>query len=843
MMRLCPQSHSFDNKSRLVPYFSLLLAVFFMLLLSFRVNSEPELTRPLLKMGTSPRLKSYSPATFSCLLNNPDAVPHNMSLRILPKDLSFNSAAQNVYTESVWLPAKSSYYYTSTIILDNSETYLVSAFSDGVKLSKIEEDVLVRQASPKSQALGVLNDSSDIGLGSFVNHPDIQEKYNLCYFASSSLPASSVAFDRFAAVIVLAPDFDSISSMQYRAIIEYVLSGGTIVFGDPHSVMLAANTPLKDLLPAIPSKIRQIEALPSLSPLIPGFKGVKRLPMLESFPSPRSSVFLEEFGLPLVVWGKFGLGSSRLIAVPIGEHSFNSKDDWIKIFKLMLSNQDLLNENKQFSYCLDEMTGFSVPPTSKVMKLLLFYLAASAVFLLAGHVLKRQAIAWIACVAFSLAFSVFVMNMAASAAKEKGGIVSGIELVTHGDHFAFATSFYGLFSSKSETLSARSSGTEALISTIASNESNALPFQLTGGDQKGSIFKGRDDEKPQSSDNDTKAMQLMIERENGVSALQNMALQSLRGRQFKVSKSGFPPPSFDSVAPSPHLVYAKDGIRMDSWTIPSGISCDSAFVAFPDGALPLVVEGRTVKLSGEKKAGIFSTDTIGKSIVEAFRYGARPSSPALVLVEKLESTSISLSSSFKCQGRRLHIFPADEEVLDSEFVIPPEDIVFSAGDSSSRTFINGNRLVQGELPIFNASEINLEFKIPQLFKLMEVVEIKVVFDYDNPGANISASPVLLANSGQGAGNSKDSGKKKSSPAQNFQQLASMPRIKAVSVSGGDEYLFNGPEISNAIDPLTGSGRLMISADEKNSMLDPVQKRRANAWSINRLLLSVKVRKK
>ncbi|MEM4247934.1 MAG: hypothetical protein QXH80_01590, partial [Candidatus Nanoarchaeia archaeon] len=658
-----------QNKAKLFSFFLALGLI--LLVFPERLLGAPELSRVLLRMGTSPKLKAFSPAQFSCFVSNPDTVPHLISVRITPKSIFFEGTAFNVYTDSFYVPAGCTYEYNSVVIIENSEEYSLAAFSDGVALSRLEENIIIKLASPKSYNLGLLNDSSEFGFGSLINFPELKDKYNICFFTYSSFPSTATLFEKFAAIIISDVDFERLSAAQLQALFDYVTNGGTIIFGNPKSVLQAKNSPLGQLLPVIPFRIRKTDKIgeeAAFKRLFPEFKGiVERTDFLESVVAEKAYVQIEDNRMPLVAIKKCGLGYAKLITIPLSETVFKDKNDWLNFVKFLLFQQELFNEQKEFSSVLDEITGFSVPKTSQIIKYVLAYIVVVSALLSGGRFFKKQALSWGACVLVSLLFTFAIILRAGASVKEKGGIVSGIELCIHGDISESVTSYYGLFSSKNEVLTIKAPNTSSLVSAIMPKDSVAVPFMRGGGPvgDKRSFF-GTDTQNLRASQSaDDKTPKLIVQRNNGIQELSNMSLPALRGKQFRNSFTTGKVFSGKGLA-IPEILYGRKGFQIKNWKIPDGISVDTAFVAFPDGAIPInYADGYLgYNYEGFGKEHVFSTDTLTEKTIEAVIIGARHPSPALAIIEKLAKPSISISEPFKCQGRKIHFFPLEEKFSD-----------------------------------------------------------------------------------------------------------------------------------------------------------------------------------
>jgi len=142
----------------------------------------------------------------------------------------------------------------------------------------------------------------------------------------------------------------------------------------------------------------------------------------------------------------------------------------------------------------------------------------------------------------------------------------------------------------------------------------------------------------------------------------------------------------------------------------------------------------------------------------------------------------------------------------------PEQVVFTSGDNSSRMVMPGNTLKDSGIGSAEAMDFVFDFKVPPVFSSLRPTEVVVDFAYLNQGGNIAAAPLLLTTTGA--------------------------KLKGKDIGGG-KHLFAGPGVEQALNPVDGSGHLMIDSEEKERILDPGMKMRANKWAIKKLGLSVK----
>ena len=230
-------------------------------------------TRAKISLGSSFRLPAGSLANFEFLVENPSPVPCRVMIRLRQAEAYLPGGNNN--SPEVFVPGKSSVVYTLPVHLESAEKYNYEIFVNGIKQkSSVLQNCLVRLTGFQDFCIGLLNDSSDLTDGLyFKNAKSRSSIYNI---RSSDAPRRKELYDHLRLLVIAKPDFSSMSAEQYSAILEYVYSGGTVVFADPEGALQAAATPLKAILPLEITGIHRIHD-PEAFSFFSGVK-VKELP-------------------------------------------------------------------------------------------------------------------------------------------------------------------------------------------------------------------------------------------------------------------------------------------------------------------------------------------------------------------------------------------------------------------------------------------------------------------------------------------------------------------------------------------------------------------------------------
>ncbi len=798
--------------------------------LACRCADVVEVSRPMIKVGMSPLIRPFSAATFSCHIVNPDARPHRIGLRIYPEGTIESS--RNIFSDDVDVPAETVLDYGSEIIFENAERYFLSVYVDGVKGQKADEDIMIKMITGKTVQIAVLNDSYTVSLGAFTIAPGFKGKYNVYHFSARNAPSNWSMYKRVSCLVIVEPEFDRMTCSRYQAILDYVNQGGTVIFAYPPALFKAAQTPLAQLLPVTPVKLRKIHELKPLGRLIPEFNGwTKAVDFMEAVPKDDSVVLLsEDNGLPVFVWSKAGFGSCRFSAIPICENMYEEKTVQLKLLKRHFVQQELYNEPGGFISALDEMTGFSVPGTPVVLRIIAVYVLILLVVHVAGAVLRRHGAAWIISIVAAGVVTVVVLADAGKSVESKGSLFSGIELMTAGTESSPVETYYSVFSTSDRTVDIRSPDADTLLSSISPGDSSygfVSMAALAGGPQsnfqKVKMVQEGGAQAPSSP--------LISGRDNGYCAIKGLDLKALTVREFHAfAKGAFG--SLPRLEDLPEISYSERGPSMKPWKVPQEFKPEHAFLVFSDGVLPLSINNGELSLEAGSE-GMFSTDTTAKRLNDAIHDGARKGTPGIALVEKIGKSIIPPPEKASTQGRRIIMLPALEKLGAETVTVNPEQIPLTAGDSSTRIIISGNKLKKDDVGLYSSSEYLFKFQLPPSFSAIEASEIRVNLKYSNQGGNIDIQPTLALYD----------------PAEEMVEGAQPPKpgsaAAAVKIQGkgrGDgEYVFSGGDVGKALDPVNGSGKLYLIITEKKPVLDAIQKRRINAWSLVKLSVSVKGR--
>ncbi|OGV37668.1 MAG: hypothetical protein A2020_14955 [Lentisphaerae bacterium GWF2_45_14] len=770
-----------------------------------------------IRSGYSLRVPRYGYGALSCRIENGDKVPHNVSIKLIMED-GFGQSQNNLFTESLAVPAFTSMNYESPVMLESSERCRIEAFVDGKRLSGTDQQIIVKLLSGKDIQIGILNDDTEASFGPFVQLPEYKDKYFSVDFSAETCPSEWFRLKDLTALIVTKPDLQKYSSSQFQAILDYVYQGGTIIFAEPETALKAAKTPLAELLPVIPLRIRRIGNLTELKKLIPSFKGwpAHDAIFLESESSGDGFDILREGDYPLFRWKKYGLGSARFSAISLAENNFSNKQVWEKLVEEFFKHQAFFLSEDSFSECLDEMTGFPVPGTWFIKLLLAIYFSTFGGLAAWGLWKRKSAEAWLAATGVAFIMTFFILVKAETVTGKKGKILSSVKIKYAGGTSEPSINYCSFFADRDMLLSIGTGLENVSISTIPPSKASLLPSGISMMAMNSAQYNAQGGSAPKIKS------PMEILRKNGTQSIENLKIPTKTSRQFKVSSTGPGTPLDESTGPS--LSYSDRDITF-SWGKLDATKKERAFLLFQDGIVELSRKSGSVPVDMAKSSFI-ETDAVARTLRDAIESGMTRNAPCVALVTGSSSSNMQLPANTFIQGKNIEIIPVTENSQAPTINIPAQEIVLVAADTSTRMVMPGNRILNF-MESRGALLYMFKFTLPPAFSRITPEEITVNLQYRNQGGNINVRPLISKN-----GEKIDLMKKSSK----YNPLSEA--LKATDVAG-NLHTFRGTYVSGAINPFTGSGYIVIDAVEKNPNVSMNSKIKANAWAPVSISVSVK----
>jgi hypothetical protein len=756
--------------------------------------------RGRLSFATSPRLHRNSWAHLGCLLRNPETQPRTVAVRLL-MDSSGSMSQRTVMTRHVQIPAGAEMYYRTLALIEDMDQYKMEMFIDDRRMPGVET-MTFRLLSDREEQMAVVNDGDELGFGSFASYPDLKERWRTAFFRAVDLPDSWAFFQHTHSVILLGPDFSRCSERQLGALRDYVAGGGRLVVVHPQAVLAMASSPLADMLPVAPLRMRQIADLPSLARYAPGFKGwvEETQPFLECEPVGEGVTLLAEAGLPVFRWRRYGLGEVRVSMIPLTEDGLRQAGGFSTPIKVFLRGPPLLADRSRAERCLDEMTGFSVPGPWVIRRIFIVYFLLLAAILVLGFKVRRSTTAWLAGAVLGLLITGLILKRAAGGSGEDAGrLLAALEVNVAGGP---TEGFYGLFSTADTTVDVPAADEQVLFSAIPPG---GAAFRLGLG------MGGGGTSEP-----------VEVAVHDGRFAIHGLTVRSNTSRPFTAlaTSDEDAPPSFLAGGPLPDVMLGGRQPAFAPWTLPEGRRPEAAWLLFPSGAFPLAVEKDKLIMASGADGG-FQANEIIRAVQDYLQGGCRIPDPCLVWMEPAEDVLFPTPEATTPRIRRLTLLPVREtwgSPTAGEFQVGPEQIVLSAADSSTRMLMAGNEIRHDTASPRMIQDMTLRFHLPPLCAEIKATRIELDLDFSNPSGSLLVTPVLLPDPGIGS------------------PIPPATREIAARPQGNGRYVFT--DLADALDPKEGTGLLRLKFSSRDEGMNEVQRMRGNHWQINGLRLRI-----
>ncbi|MFZ2654312.1 MAG: hypothetical protein WAX69_05310, partial [Victivallales bacterium] len=545
------------------------------------VFALPSISKSSIKVGMSPRIQKNSWASLNCTIVNPDQKPYEAYLRLVDENTFMGR--RTVFADTLLVPQGAIINYTTEILIEEGENYHVELYVENKRVPGVDT-VIIKNMGEREEQFCILNDSMTVSMGS-VNQLEVFKKKTFqLTLSSKDVPFHWASYKSCLAILVLRPDFDKYSARQFRAIIDYVKQGGIIIFADPVSTLEAAKTPLAELLPVDPVRIRRISELDSLVPFFPGFKNWGELNLvdfLESYPLGNSIVWMKEGQFPVFAWRKCGFGESRCSAVSLSGDVLGKTDAWERIMVFFLNHQVRFADTKKIMTCLDEMTGYTVPGIALVKKVFFWYFLLLALLTAVGIYFKRSNMTLAGSVILSMAVTMWVFNMiSAGASNTSPLLVAALEARYPSAGSNVIDAYYGIFSRK-DTVETFNSGSENVKISSINKSMNRFAAANFGDDPSQGIM-GKAQGEP-----------IEVLTSFGVASVSNLNIKANTTRQMNAALS-VPRKEDAEKFPLPEITYGEKGFTMKDWQAPSGFKFDSAFLTLPNKTYPLTISSGKV---------------------------------------------------------------------------------------------------------------------------------------------------------------------------------------------------------------------------------------------------------
>ena len=764
-------------------------------------QAKPELQSVFLSFGKSRALAANTWATLSYVLRNPDAKSVTLRLRLLPED-----GGTAIFEYEVTVPGKRFIHGREMVTVAPCQKYRMEVFQGTRKLTTFEALTAYSDPLSRCQAFFLDDNPSFEGVSELGRTPELLERVSQTKISAAKAPTHWAGYDDSRVVVIGAPDFRYLGSDRCAALIEYVHRGGTVVFISPAGTLAAAHTPLADILPVTPLRVRLVEVVPELDGWGATAFGPKRerepfaspdgIPFLESTPKDEGVSTLTHGDFPVIRWRSIGLGRVGVIAVdPCGAIARNS-GCFLAVWNHILSwaqapySLSYRENNTRVPALMAQLTGHRIPGVRPVAALLFGYAALVTILLIVGYALRRHATAWIAAAALGFLATglVFIGAYRANSHRPRRGAAVLTLTTASGTRTA---------SQAVVSLQSRSDARPTLVGQAADTLIRGLPAVTR-------------DKRKQSGD-----APVLVHRASEISSTPKINVAALKPRSIAAISS--PPPLPTS---HPRLTMGTDSITVAATDLPDWLPPNQlhAFAILPNAIRPLRLgDGQIQGLASDRAA--LRLDPFLTGVSELVSSGRFPS-PAVAFVHPFRPGTDPLPldlTDFTAQGYAIQFIPMRASAPAGEIEIPATCIRVVPRGNVTRMYLTNRDLCTVRRP-----EFFLEFDVvlPAWMIGVQPDSVEAIIDARNPGGNL-VTTVRLAPSGQ---RGHQPGKAKTLGGSSASWLGA---IEATSSNGSTHAFQSLPP--TLFSPITGQCRLVLRLTQKQLVRNPIVAERLNSW--------------
>ena len=703
-----------------------------------------ELKNVSLQYGTSPRMLQRSWAFFNYRVVNTEDEAVTVEVLLRPKD----QRNTTVYSKQLTVGPKADLRARMLVTIGTVESYDVELYRDGNLLTK--EEVLMKLGSPNDQTIYFVNDELDLEYGNFAKNKSLDGRFKTTFVRADRLPEFWNGYDHVHMIVLMRPDYATMSQRQMDAIVDYVSRGGTVLFDDPHGLVEARQTRLGELLNVQPLRIRRIERLTALHAI--GGTDVTwedGEDILETAPLGDGITTLWQDELPVLRWSRYGLGTVGCMMINPSQRGFRDPEDnfnavWTHI--LGYGGQSHWPSSQADGHvvnALDTLTGIEIPKRATVRNLLVGILVVALLIIGAGHVAKRQLTAWLVLASLSLCTTVVLFIYGQSMVKDLPAQTAtvmhfrtwGVERVT-GDQL---TSLVSKSDSRVDLVGPDGDLYLRSLTPSHDRKSPTLAYQTEQDGPEDHVDRGKDE---------VLADPIRIQEMNNIRQVDGMHLPTRTPKSFAALYSRV---DRSAVGAGPVVEWSAAGPTMEPWTIPAGVKADHAILIYENGFTRLHLADGKVSIGATKRP---QPDV---ESLEQFLYGIATPSPTLVLFAAASEDGAGvLSEDFTIRGRVITFVPITQSLTEQPLKLPLQRQVMTPKREAGK----GTQMLMpmegglgppaamvgmpgpGGSPVDVPRHFLFEASLPAGFGQLQATGAEVLFRPDNRGGNIRFSVQL-----------------------------------------------------------------------------------------------------
>lgn len=792
----------------------------------------PSLSGASVHYGNSIRIARNGAAYFNYTISNPEASPVEVRLVLRP----MRQRNLTIYDHVLVVPPEARVRGRTPITIGTVESYQAELYFRDNLISTTE--AIIRLPMRNDRIVFFFNDDPALGYGKFTDNENLHDTYVSTMTGAENAPEHWSGFANAHLLVIMRPDFEAMGVRRFDAVLDFAARGGTVLFADPKGIVEASRTPLQPMLPVIPMRFNAIDALHAAAVFdapVPTWPE-EGTTFLEAMPRGDGITTLEQEGLPVIRWGRYGLGRVGACMVNPSQRGIERAGAFDALWRHLLSFGQpstfvTRTPNRPINRAMQEMTGIEIPSRVLIRRAAFGYFVLVLLGIGAGIATRRHAVAWSAVAAAALVATGVVFWYASARASGMDPRSAAIlEFVAEGADTAAVESVISLFATSEQRADVESATPDNRIAALLPpppkhsgifgtvTTSPGRSRSGTGGNRNASRSEKRKGpasarsgaERVNRGSSEVIRDPLTVHSRDGRHRLEALVLRQNAPRFFTVMRS-LRRPRASEIAPT--MTWTETGLSMPRWPLPPPcIEATAAALVCRNGSFPVDVgpDGCSADIRGRDMLDNPPPEVA--ALRDALVACGTPS-PALAVFSPLASTTSELlPEGYRAGGRTIHLFPVFQEIAETMHV-PPEQISMHPTDRSTRE-VHANGAWQEVFQRAEQMDAAIDFRLPPGTALLQPRRITVDFVPDNRGRNIDFSLALRPRGATDASGD----------------------IAPTRV-GADRLRFDVGDPGAFVDPSDGQFTIVLTARMRKSVLDPVQGLRLNTWRIQTFRVS------
>ncbi|MCJ8328546.1 MAG: hypothetical protein MJH11_00965 [Lentisphaeria bacterium] len=767
---------------------------------------------------SSARIPAHSWAYLGVTVKNKGDKTDQVKLIFSPK----GQRNITIWEINLTIPPHTQYRHEEMVTIGSTESLNTKTYINGHLVSTVSSsESVIRLKDRNDQTILFFEDNDEPSFGVFSKNNGFGVPVVNTSCRAANAPYHVAGYDNIKLVIICQPDFSSMRSRQFNALLDYVNRGGTLLFAEPKGTLAAWNTPLRKLIPVTPLRIRKLEKITSLK----DFKAneevwPKGTDFLESLPRHGRTV-LKHDDFPVFQWSRYGSGRVGFSAFYISDRHLTKKNNptftalWRHVVSYRSNSKFVSStENKKISMALDTITGIEIEPAEKIRKLIIVYMVIVLILAALGILLKKQSHCWGLMALIAVFMTGFIFQYSNKRMEKLGNAnATIIEFKHESTEDASSEQLVSLIVSKEQKMDIYHDDMDYKMRALppAKFSYNAKNFKrkLARGKKKskmknrratfGDVERGKDEDFRDP---------MKLTYVDGKTQMLNVNMRNLKPHMFSTLRSYSPQnlsPQFATVK------WALDGPQITANNI-KFVKPKDIYLVCENGFFVLELDGQ--KITIRKKTEAIKTAEI-KALRDYISSGNLSAPLIAVIRDTANSVDHSLiEKSYNIQARSISFYPVHETGLDEELSLPNQRISFKLKDVLSKQLISP---LGDWLPVITNHPTNyiIDAYLPAGFSRMQIKKLTLEFLADNRLHNLNYKFFV----------------------QNWQSE------KKLQFSKIGEHLYSlevddYDQLKEYIHPANGQLKVVISISQKTKVKDPVSAARMNKWTIRTINLAV-----